>query len=59
MYQDENTLLKAIYDDYQLALRRIAISLKHPNKELDEDIQETVISYFCLLYTTPSPRDRR
>ena len=46
MYQDENTLLQAIYDDYQLALRRIALSLNVPNMELDDVIQETFISYF-------------
>lgn len=46
MYQDENMLLQAIYDDYQIALRRIAVSLNVPNMELDDVIQETFISYF-------------
>ena len=46
MYQDENMLLQAIYDEYQVALRRIAVSLHVPNMELDDVIQETFISYF-------------
>ncbi|MCI8950391.1 MAG: sigma-70 family RNA polymerase sigma factor [Lachnospiraceae bacterium] len=46
MQQDKNDLLQEIYDKYQKTLRILARSLRVPAKDIDDVIQETIISYY-------------
>ncbi|MDO4328324.1 MAG: RNA polymerase sigma factor [Lachnospiraceae bacterium] len=46
MQQDINSLLQAIYDDYQKPLRILALAIGVPAKDVDDVVQETVISYY-------------
>ncbi len=46
MQQDKNDLLQEIYDNYQKPLRVLARSFRVPAKDIDDVIQETIISYY-------------
>lgn len=58
MQQDINDLLQAIYDDHQRPLRILAIDFGIPAKDVDDVVQETIISYYehYLLDWMPGPK---
>ncbi len=47
MQQDVNGLLQAIYDGYQKPLRIIALAIGVPEKDVEDVVQETFISYYA------------
>ena len=46
MQQDINELLQAIYDDYQKPLRILTLHYGVPSKDVDDIVQESIISYY-------------
>lgn len=46
MQQDINALLQAIYDEFQIPLRVLAINYGIPVKDVDDIVQESIIAYY-------------
>lgn len=46
MQQDINGLLQAIYDGYKKPLRILALAIGVPEKDVEDVVQETFISYY-------------
>lgn len=46
MQQKINELLLSMYEEYQATLRVLAKSYGIPDKDIDDIVQETFISYF-------------
>lgn len=46
MQQDINRLLQAVYDEFQMPLRILAVGLGVPTKDIDDLVQETIIAFY-------------